>query len=133
MSFSGDSTARSPGRGAWRDIFADALDVKAAAERLGVSRAAIDEMVRCGELVAVRMGGVWLLPAWQFSADGVLPGVRSVLQGWPGSCISLSCGRALRPGNCAIALPPKPSQTVICSTSPPPCRARRSRGRRPPG
>ena len=90
MSFSRDSTAHPPGRGAWRDVFADALDVKAAAERLGVSRAAVDEMVRSGELVAVRMGGVWLLPAWQFSADGVLPGVRCVLQSWPGSCISLS-------------------------------------------
>lgn len=90
MSCPDDSTARPQGCGTWRDVFADALRVKTAAERLGVSPAAVDEMLRSGELVAVRMGGEWLLPVWQFSADGVLPGVRSVLRRRPGSFVSLS-------------------------------------------
>jgi excisionase family DNA binding protein len=71
-------------------VFSDALDVKEAAERLGVSPATVDEMVHNGDLVAVRLGGTWLLPAWQFYADGVLPGVRRVLEEWPGSTVTLS-------------------------------------------
>ena len=80
----------SPRHGAWRDVFAGALDLNAAAERLGVSTATVDEMVHRRELVAVRLGGVWLLPAWQFDADGVLPGIPRVLESWPGSTVSLS-------------------------------------------
>lgn len=77
-------------RGAWRDVFADALDVKAAAERLGVSSATVDEMVHRGDLVAVRLGGAWLLPAWQFNAGGVLHGIPHVLESWTGTTVSLS-------------------------------------------
>ena len=110
MSCPDDSTARPQGCGTWRDVFADALRLKTAAERLGVSPAAVDEMLRSGELVAVRMGGEWLLPVWQFSADGVLPGVRSVLRRRPGSFVSLSTWAPLRLRSCATAHPPRPSK-----------------------
>jgi excisionase family DNA binding protein len=90
MSSPNDGHSPEPGRGAWRDVFADALDVKGAAERLRVSRATVHEMVHNGDLVAVRLGGRWLLPAWQFNADGILPGVRRVLEDWPESTVSLS-------------------------------------------
>jgi len=90
MSRPNDDTEPAHGRGAWRDVFADALDLKAAAEKLRVSPATVDEMVHRGELVAVRLGGAWLLPAWQFNANGVLPGVPRVLESWPGSTVSLS-------------------------------------------
>ena len=40
--------------------------------------------------MAVRVGGVWRLPAWQFDAHGLLPGVPALVQGWPGSFVSLS-------------------------------------------
>ena len=80
----------SPSRGAWRDVFADALDLRGAAERLGVSSATVDDMVHRGDLVAVRLGGVWVFPGWQFTASGVLPGVPCVLESWSGSTVSLS-------------------------------------------
>ncbi len=90
MSSPNDAHRPALGRGAWRDVFADALDIKGAAERLGISSATVDEMVHRGDLVAVRLGGAWLLPAWQFNTNGVLPGVPRVLESWPGSTVSLS-------------------------------------------
>ncbi len=90
MSRSNDAEGSARGREAWRDVFAGAFDLKAAAGRLGVSPATVDEMVHRDELVAVRLGGAWLLPAWQFDADGVLPGIPRVLESWPGSTVSLS-------------------------------------------
>ena len=90
MSSSRDAKRAHRAIDAWRDVFTDALDVKRAAERLHVSSATVDEMIHHGELVAVRLGGVWLLPAWQFTAEGVLPGVRRVLEAWPGSTVTLS-------------------------------------------
>ena len=72
------------------EVLADALDTKAAADTLGVSPATIHRMVFGGHLAAVRLGGVWRLPAWQFSAHGLLPGVPSLLESWRGSFVSLS-------------------------------------------
>jgi hypothetical protein len=72
------------------EVLADALDVKAVADRLGVSAASVHEMVVAGDLAALRLGGVWRLPAWQFGADGLLPGVSDLLASWPGSFLSLS-------------------------------------------
>jgi excisionase family DNA binding protein len=72
------------------EVLAGALDVKAAADRLGISAASVHEMVVAGDLAALRVGGVWRLPAWQFSADGLLPGVSDLLASWPGSFLRLS-------------------------------------------
>lgn len=72
------------------EVLADALDVKAAADRLGVSAASVHEMVVAGDLAALRLGGVWRLPAWQFGADGLLPGLSELLANWPDSFLSLS-------------------------------------------
>ena len=110
MSRSNDADGFARGHGAWRDVFADAFDLNAAAERLGVSTATVDEMVHRGELVAVRLGGAWLLPARQFDADGVLPGVSRVLESWPGSTVSLSMWACLPPGNCTAARLPRRSR-----------------------
>ena len=63
MSASDAANRPDPGRGAWRGVFADALDVKRAAEKLSVAPATIDDMVQRGDLVAVRLGGTWLLRA----------------------------------------------------------------------
>ena len=51
--------------------------------------ATVDEMIHNGDLVAVRLGGTWLLPTWQFNAEGVLPGVRRVLEDWTGITVTL--------------------------------------------
>jgi Helix-turn-helix domain len=72
------------------EVLAGALDVKAAADRLGVSAASVHEMVVAGDLAALRLGGVWRLPAWQFGPDGLLPGVSDLLANWPDSFLSLS-------------------------------------------
>jgi excisionase family DNA binding protein len=72
------------------EVLADALDVGAAADRLGVSAASVHEMVVAGELAALRLGGVWRLPAWQFGTDGLLPGLSDLLANWPDSFLSLS-------------------------------------------
>ena len=73
-----------------RDVLAGALDVKAAADSLGVSKASIHEMVVAGDVAALRLGGAWRFPAWQFGAEGLLPGVSDLLANWPGSFLSLS-------------------------------------------
>jgi excisionase family DNA binding protein len=90
MGSSGDPSAHAAGRGAWREVLTQALDVQRAAEILGVPAARVHQMVCSGELVAVRVGGVWRLPAWQFGAHGLLPGVATLVEGWPGSFVSLS-------------------------------------------
>jgi excisionase family DNA binding protein len=69
---------------------ANALDVNGVAELLGESAETIRELVRRGELVTVRVGGRWRLPAWQFGPEGRLHGLRDILERWPGSFISLS-------------------------------------------
>jgi len=71
-------------------VLAGALDVKAAADRLGVSPATVHEMAVAGDLAALRLGGVWRLPAWQFRAKRLLPGLSDLLASWPGSLLSLS-------------------------------------------
>ena len=90
MGSSGDPSARAAGRGAWREVLTQALDVQSAAEILGVPVARVHQMVRSGELVAVRVGGTWRLPAWQFGPRGLLPGVAALLENWSGSFVSLS-------------------------------------------
>jgi hypothetical protein len=72
------------------EVLAGALDVKAAADRLGVSPASVHEMVVAGDLAALRLGGVWRLPAWQFGAHGLRPGVSDLVANWPDSFLSLS-------------------------------------------
>jgi excisionase family DNA binding protein len=90
MGTAGDGSAGVAGRGAWGEVLTRALDVQGAAAVLGVPAATVHRMVCCGELVAMRVGGGWRLPAWQFGAHGLLPGVASLLQSWPASFVLLS-------------------------------------------
>jgi excisionase family DNA binding protein len=76
-------------RAPWYSLLADALEVEAAAQRLGLPAATVERMVYRGELVAVRVGGRWRLPSWQFSADGLISGMPNVMRQWPGSFVSL--------------------------------------------
>lgn len=45
----------------------------------GISRQAVSERVRAGRLLGARLGGTLRMPAWQFTADGVAPGLARVL------------------------------------------------------
>jgi excisionase family DNA binding protein len=84
------SSAKGIERTVCGEVLASALDIKDAAHRLGVSAPTVHEMVVAGDLAALRLGGVWRLPAWQFGTDRLLPGVRDLLRNWPGSFLSLS-------------------------------------------
>lgn len=57
------------------------LSVNEVATRLGISRQAVDKRRRARQLLALPMGkSRYSYPAWQFSENGVLPGVEEVLQ-----------------------------------------------------
>jgi hypothetical protein len=71
-------------------LLADAFDVRETAAMLGVSAASVHQMVYSAELVAVRLGGAWRFPAWQFSADGVVAGLEEIVGGWRNSFVRLS-------------------------------------------
>ena len=50
------------------------------ATRLGVQSARVDALRRSGELLAVRDGGEYLYPAWQFAGGEPLPVVRQLVR-----------------------------------------------------
>jgi len=56
-----------------------ALTVAEVAKRLGISKQAIDKRRRARKLLALETSRGFLYPAWQFSDDGVLPGLEQVL------------------------------------------------------
>src|SRR3954452_10077921 len=50
--------------------------------RLGINLREIERLRDLGELFAVRDGGEWLYPAWQFGPGGSIPaGVREAVKG----------------------------------------------------
>ena len=56
------------------------IGVEAAAERLGIGRAAVDKRRKVGTLLAVEGGArAMAYPVWQFREYGVLPGLERVL------------------------------------------------------
>jgi hypothetical protein len=56
------------------------LSGEEAAQLLGISRQAVDKRRGLGRLLAIRVGPHrFVYPAWQFHADGVLPGWEAVL------------------------------------------------------
>lgn len=60
-------------------LLAGALSVAEAAARLGVDPSRVRHRLAAGELLGMKRGRSWVLPAWQFAADGdVLPGLRQV-------------------------------------------------------
>lgn len=63
-----------------RDV---ALSVGQAAERTGVAGSRIRHRIADGLLAGWKEGGAWRLPAWQFTENGVLPGLEVVLPAIP--------------------------------------------------
>lgn len=60
-----------------------ALSVAGAAERVGVDASRIRHRLAEGRLAGWKDGGGWRLPVWQFTNDGVLPGLDTVLAAVP--------------------------------------------------
>lgn len=64
-----------------------------AAEMLGVSAQSVSAMLNRGDLAGLKVGREWRLPRWQFdpeSESGLLPGLRDILAGFPGSLVAIS-------------------------------------------
>ncbi|MFC4003077.1 DNA-binding protein [Prauserella oleivorans] len=65
-------------------VFADsALTVGEAARRLGVDDSRVRHRLKERRLTGWKDQGGWRLPAWQFTATGVLPGLDAVLRAVP--------------------------------------------------
>ncbi|HEY0453475.1 DNA-binding protein [Actinophytocola sp.] len=60
-----------------------ALTVAGAAERINVDSSRIRHRLAAGKLTGWKDGGEWRLPVWQFTNDGVLPGLEPVLESVP--------------------------------------------------
>lgn len=71
------------------------LTTQAAAERLGVSDARIRQRLMERTLLAIRVGRSWLLPAFQFTANGELPGWGEVCRQLPAAVSPVAVERWL--------------------------------------
>ncbi|GAA1346655.1 DNA-binding protein [Saccharothrix algeriensis] len=60
-----------------------AVTVAEAARRLGVDTSRVRHRLGVGRLVGWKDRGSWRLPAWQFTAAGVMPGLEAVLAAVP--------------------------------------------------
>jgi hypothetical protein len=70
--------------------FADALTREQAAARLSVTPQAVSKRVASRAMVALRRGRISMLPAWQFYEDGTLPGLKQLIDAYPGGPLSLT-------------------------------------------
>lgn len=64
-----------------------------AADMLGISPQTVSEWVAQHRLVGLKDGREWRFPAWQFAPDNsepVLPGLRRLVDAFPGGVVSLS-------------------------------------------
>lgn len=78
------AAARARGEQAKRDILVaqgDMLDVTEVAARLRIGVGEVEARRQRGLLLAIPLGdGSWGFPIWQFTGDGVLPGLEDVLR-----------------------------------------------------
>lgn len=70
---------RAAGVAAYAALLADTLSVAAVAERLGIDPSRVRHRLLKRQLLGIRQPRGWLLPAYQFGADGrLLPGLERV-------------------------------------------------------
>lgn len=75
------------------DVRHRSLSIDEAARRLSIGPAELEQWLAEGRLVALHHGDTTVLPDWQFderSADGVLPGLGTVVAEFPGGVVWLS-------------------------------------------
>lgn len=64
-----------------------------AADLLGVSPQMVTEYLHKGDLLGLKIGRSWLIPAWEFDADaerGFLPGLCPLQRAFPGGVVTLT-------------------------------------------
>jgi hypothetical protein len=68
---------------ALRRTLSDALTRDEVAARLGISTQAVSKRTSGDQLVALRYGGRWWYPRWQFTDDDVVPEVHDLVERFP--------------------------------------------------
>lgn len=73
------------------DILASGLSVAEVSARLDVTGSRVRQLLGQRRLYGVRpRGRAWVVPLWQFSGDGLLPGIEAVNQAVPEDCHPLA-------------------------------------------
>jgi hypothetical protein len=80
---------------AYQQRRAEGLGVAEAARRLGVNTSRIRQRPAERSLYGVKDGNTWLLPAFQFVANGLVPGIEKVLRSLPEGLSPLAVARWL--------------------------------------
>jgi len=78
---------------AYRQLRATSLRVQEAARRLGVNASRIRQRLAERSLYGLKDGNMWLLPAFQFRGDGLVPGVDLVVRRLPPDIGALAVAR----------------------------------------
>jgi hypothetical protein len=74
-----EADARAGAAAAYAALLADALPVAEVARRLGIDPSRVRHRLARHQLIGIRRPDGWLLPAYQFGADGrLLPGIERV-------------------------------------------------------
>ncbi len=67
-------------------ITSESLTVEDAAQRLGVQGSRIRQRLGDASLFGLKVKSKWRLPAWQFTSDGLVPGIETVNQALRRDC-----------------------------------------------
>ncbi len=81
------------------ELLRTSLTIDEAAKRLGVNASRIRQRLGERSLYGLKDGSRWLLPAFQFAAKGLVPGVSVVVQRLPPDIGSLAVARWFRSPN----------------------------------
>jgi len=76
-----------------RQVVEASLTRTEAAELLDVSEQAVLDRLEAGDLIGLKKGREWRLPAWQFSPDaerGFVPGLARLREVFPGGAVSMT-------------------------------------------
>jgi len=78
---------------AYQHLRATSLGVEEAARRLGVNASRVRQRLGERSLYGLKDGSTWLLPAFQFQAEGLVPGVDVVVRRLPSDIGPLAVAR----------------------------------------
>jgi hypothetical protein len=84
---------------AYQRLREESLDIAAAARRLGVTTGRIRQRLAARSLYGLKEGNAWLLPAFQFAEQGLVPGIEAVLKRLPPDISPLAVARWLATPN----------------------------------